>query len=196
ENPMSDTTLQVPNGQPASDKPRADRAAINRANAQHSTGPRTEAGKKRSSLNALRHGLTGHVIVMPGEDLAAYERFAKAFFDEHQPKTPTEEMLVQTIVDVSWKLNRAFALENNLLMLGMTEHEDEVSTNEPEVQNALAQAAAWRAESRMFANLSTQGHRLLREREKTIKQLLELQDKRREQETHNVLQRRQAFRYA
>jgi hypothetical protein len=30
----------------------------NRRNAQQSTGPRTEAGKKTSSLNALRHGLT------------------------------------------------------------------------------------------------------------------------------------------
>lgn len=35
------------------------RAEINRANAQHSTGPKTEAGKKQSSLNALRQGLTG-----------------------------------------------------------------------------------------------------------------------------------------
>jgi len=31
----------------------ADRAAINKANAQKSTGPRTRAGKLRSSLNAL-----------------------------------------------------------------------------------------------------------------------------------------------
>jgi hypothetical protein len=35
----------------------SNRAAINGANAQHSTGPRTPAGKQRSSLNALRHGL-------------------------------------------------------------------------------------------------------------------------------------------
>ena len=33
-----------------------DRAATNRGNAQKSTGPRTEAGKQRSKLNALRHG--------------------------------------------------------------------------------------------------------------------------------------------
>jgi len=30
----------------------------NQANAQHSTGPKTEAGKNRSRLNAGRHGLT------------------------------------------------------------------------------------------------------------------------------------------
>ena len=46
-------------------------ASINRENAQHSTGPKTEAGKQKSSLNALRHGLTGQTVVMPAEDLAA-----------------------------------------------------------------------------------------------------------------------------
>ena len=35
------------------------------------TGPRTEAGKKRTRFNALRHGLTGQIVVMPAEDLAA-----------------------------------------------------------------------------------------------------------------------------
>ncbi|HTS47955.1 MAG TPA: hypothetical protein VMH05_08425, partial [Bryobacteraceae bacterium] len=33
------------------DRAAINRAAVNRANAQHSTGPRTEAGKQRSSLN-------------------------------------------------------------------------------------------------------------------------------------------------
>jgi hypothetical protein len=32
--------------------------AANRANAKRSTGPKTGAGKKRSSQNALRHGLS------------------------------------------------------------------------------------------------------------------------------------------
>ena len=34
------------------------RAAVNRANAEHSTGPRTDEGKARSSRNALCHGLS------------------------------------------------------------------------------------------------------------------------------------------
>ena len=49
-----------------------ERTARNRANAAHSTGPKTEAGKPRSCLNALRHGLTGHTIILPAEDLEAY----------------------------------------------------------------------------------------------------------------------------
>ena len=50
-----------------------DRAAINCANSQHSTGPRTETGKQRSSQNAIRHGLTARSAVLASEDQAAYE---------------------------------------------------------------------------------------------------------------------------
>src|SRR5712692_160156 len=136
---MQETTSANLNGHDQSPAPspqsRASRADVNRANAQHSTGPRTEAGKKRSSLNALRHGLTGHVIVMPGEDLVAYQRFTKGFFDQYQPKNETEEVLAQTIGDLSWKLNRLTALENNMLMLGMTEHADDVNIDHPHVRS-------------------------------------------------------------
>ena len=35
----------------------------NRRNAQNSIGPRTEAGKQRSSRNAARHGLTAETVI-------------------------------------------------------------------------------------------------------------------------------------
>ena len=38
------------------------RLRANRLNAQKSTGPRTEEGKQRASLNATRHGLTAQVL--------------------------------------------------------------------------------------------------------------------------------------
>src|ERR1700685_2423514 len=94
------------------------KAEINRANAQHSTGPKTEAGKKQSSLNALRHGLTGQIVVMPSEDLHAYQLHLNSFTDEYHPKGATESHLVQALADASWRLNRVAALETNLLTLG------------------------------------------------------------------------------
>ena len=89
--------------------------AINRANSQHSTGPRTESGKQRSSLNALRHGLTAASAVLPSEDPAAYENHRRQFFDEYQPATATETQLVQELVDTSWRLNRIPLLEAEVL---------------------------------------------------------------------------------
>jgi len=59
-----------------------DRAAINRENSLKSTGPKTEAGKQISSLNALRHGLTSQVVIMPNEDLEAYHRFTESFHND------------------------------------------------------------------------------------------------------------------
>jgi len=66
-----------------------ERTARNRANAAHSTGPKTEAGKQHSCLNALRHGLTGHTIILPKEDLDAYHDFTDKFFAEFKPRKAT-----------------------------------------------------------------------------------------------------------
>ena len=59
------------------------RIEINRANAQHSTGPKTESGKQTSSLNAIRHGLTSQSILMPTEDPAAYQQHVQSLLDEY-----------------------------------------------------------------------------------------------------------------
>src|ERR1700683_3738447 len=95
-------------------KPITSRTAINRANSQHSTGPRTDSGKQRSSLNALRHGLTAASPVLPSQDPAAYDPPRRAFFDEYHPATPTETQLVQKLADTSWRLNRIPLLEADL----------------------------------------------------------------------------------
>src|SRR5580692_12173968 len=91
-----------------------DRTATNRANSRHSTGPRTDSGKQRSSLNALRHGLTAASAVLPSEDQAAYDAHRSGFIDEYRPATPTETQLTQELADTAWRLNRIPALEAEL----------------------------------------------------------------------------------
>ena len=46
--------------------------AANQANSQLSTGPKTPEGKATSSLNAVKTGLTGRTVLLPGDDAAAY----------------------------------------------------------------------------------------------------------------------------
>ena len=118
------STTDAPNTGP----PLKDRATINRENAQKSTGPRTEEGKKRSSLNGMRHGLTGQTIVAPKEDLAVYQTFNQRWLHEFLPQGVLEEHMVQSLCDDSWRLNRSRAFEQNSLALGFAEHADEIDT--------------------------------------------------------------------
>ena len=163
-----------------------DRAAANRANAQKSTGPRTDAGKQRSKLNGLRHGLTGHTIVLPTEDHSAYQGHAKRFFDQFKPAGALEEQLVQSLTDGAWRLNRVTALETNLLTLGLTERDGHLTTGHPEADAALATARAFRDHAPSFATLSIYEQRIARLFAKTLEQLRELQAERHKKEEHDL----------
>lgn len=45
----------------------------NRRNALRSTGPKTDGGKRRSRVNAVRHGLTAETVVGILEDAEDYK---------------------------------------------------------------------------------------------------------------------------
>src|SRR5712691_4443326 len=118
------------------------RAETNRENAQKSTGPRTVAGKRRASLNALRHGLTGQTVVLPSDDLAAYTESCRQIQSELKPAGLLQTKVVQTIADTYWRLDRIRAMENNLFSLGFAEQSPHISTDDPAIHAALAQAKA------------------------------------------------------
>jgi hypothetical protein len=162
------------------------RAEINRANSQHSTGPKTEAGKQRSSLNALRHGLTGQIVVMPTDDLTAYQLHLNAYAAEYHPQGPTESDLVQLLADTAWRLHRIAALETNLLTLGMAREPNPLASAQPQIQEAMAMVSALESQSKALSNLSVHGQRLSRQFERTINQLRDLQETRRAQEKQQM----------
>ena len=141
-----------------------DRAAINRANSQHSTGPRTEAGKYRSSLNAMRHGLTAASPVLPSEERAAYDDHRRRFFDEYQPATPTESQLVQELADTSWRLNRIPLLEAEVLARAAAP-----VPLDQEITFDIVDA------HRLMTSIGIQGNRLSRQFQKSLETLREIQ---------------------
>ena len=156
-----------------------DRGQINRNNARHSTGPRTPEGKQRSCLNALRHGLTGQTVVMPAEDLEAYQHHIQRFVDEYHPQGATESQLVQSLADAAWRINRVAALETNLLTHDIVYQDFPNHESTHEMREAIAIAAALDSHTRALANLSIHGQRLSRQFERTLALLQNLQSARR-----------------
>ena len=78
----------------------------NRANSQRSTGPKTPRGKARSSLNALKHGLTAAQIVIGDEDPQEFEALRANFERDFQAETDFERELVERIASYTWRLRR------------------------------------------------------------------------------------------
>jgi low affinity Fe/Cu permease len=86
--------------------------AANQSNAQHSTGPKTTAGKAIVAQNNFRHGFTGGFRVLEWENQEDYRALQLSLEKEHQPATPTEEMLVETMAHSYWLRKRALILQN------------------------------------------------------------------------------------
>jgi hypothetical protein len=147
------------------------RAAVNRANSAHSTGPRTESGKQRSSLNALSHGLTARTALLPTEDHDTYQRHIQQFLDEYAPATPTETQLVHEIADTAWRLNRIPFLEAELF------------SQDPNPQTLIPQ----------LATLGLHGSRLSRQFQKAIEQLRDIQGERRRLERCQLTEAAELF---
>ncbi len=95
--------------------------AANRANAEKSCGPKTEAGKLISSHNAVKTGLTGRTILLPTDDIAAYQALVALIAQQFAPATGYESHLVQRMADTEWRLLRIPTLEAGLLAMGRTE---------------------------------------------------------------------------
>ena len=120
----------------------ANRAAVNKENAQLSTGPRTAEGKARVSLNALKTGLTGRTVLMPGDDAALYTAHLQRYLAEFDPSSDGENDLVQTLADTQWRLNRIPALEMNLFALGAIEFADKFDAYPEATRAGLIQAVS------------------------------------------------------
>ncbi len=152
--------------------------AANRANAQLSTGPTSTTGKAKSSLNAVKTGLTGHTVLLPGDDAAMYEAHVAEFIKRFEPAGDEERNLVQSLADTDWRLLRIPGLEMGIYALGHLEFADQFAKEDEAVRKHLIEAQIFLTHRRDLNNLSLQESRLRRQREKDREALKELQDAR------------------
>src|ERR1035438_4213873 len=86
----------------------------NAVNAQLSTGPRTEEGKRQSSQNARTRGLTAQHPVIPDEDRAAFDQLRAQLHAETKPQGALQQIIFEELVHAAWNLRRVRAMEAEL----------------------------------------------------------------------------------
>lgn len=78
----------------------------NRANAQLSTGPKSDSGKASSARNARKLGMLSRNCLMDHESKGEFLTFAIRFRYELAPMGELEELLVDRITSCAWRLRR------------------------------------------------------------------------------------------
>src|SRR5882724_3972844 len=141
--------------------------AANRANAQLSTGPTSSEGKAKVSHNALKTGLTGRTILLPSDDVAAYQAQVDRIFRQFTPESDEEKRLTQCLADTLWRLDRIPSLEAGIYAIGRRELATQFTDEEDEaVRKSMIEAQIFLSYRRDLNNLSIQETRLRRQYEK------------------------------
>jgi hypothetical protein len=158
----------------------------NRQNAQHSTGPVTPAGKRRSSLNATRHGLTGQVIITTEEDKKAYDSHCASFFYDWQPQGATEKHLVQTVAAKQWQMHHADSMLQSIYALGQDALADKIDVEHPLIHDALTAGMFTMQKSKELDLIGRYASRLQRDFRNALKDLQTLQAQRKQREKEEM----------
>lgn len=82
-------------------------------------GPVTAEGKKKSSLNALKHGLTAsspHALKRIAEEATvSFDEVLAEMVRHYQPADPVEKQLVMRIARCVWRLALSASMEQRLI---------------------------------------------------------------------------------
>jgi hypothetical protein len=108
-----------------------------RINGAKSRGPITAQGKRNSSMNALKHGLTARTVVLCNEDHALFEQLQQDYINSLQPTNAFELDLVQRMAVAQWRIRRAWAIETALTDVNMIENRHQDESNNPELDQDL-----------------------------------------------------------
>ena len=147
-----------------------------------SSGPRTAEGKRIASMNALKSGLTGRTVLLPGDDAQAYEQHLAAYAAEYRPLGLRETELVQSLADTQWRLARIPGLEFAIYARGRREFAELYTEQDLATRISLIDLDVHLKYERQLRNLQLQESRLHRRFEKERAELRQLQNERKEAE--------------
>ena len=149
------------------------------ASPKRSGGPRTEAGKRRSSLNACKHHIFSKITVLPAADLALYNELLKHYLADYLPVGILETDMVHHIADLQFRIRRCRSIEHSLFAVGFEDFVDRFDSGLPDVDATLAESAAFSREQETVARLALSQGRLERSLYKSVRELERIQANRR-----------------
>ena len=163
------------------------RMEANRANAQHSTGPSSPEGKAKSSMNAVKTGLTGRTVLLTSEDAVAYQAHLDRTYRDLTPATDREHSLVQMIADNEWRLLSIYPLEAGIRSLGRRALAEQVADEaDPDQRKVLLEGKVLMTYRKELDNLRLQERRLRNYLKDDRAELERLQKARREKEAEDL----------
>ncbi len=154
------------------------RLNANRQNAQHSTGPKTPAGKSVASQNAIKTALTGRTVLLPTDDAELYGTHVDSFRVEWGPVGQRETVLVQSLADNAWRIERIASLEAAIYAKGRSFFAESYPEEPASVRKQLIELDIYRSSERELRNLALYESRLRRQRDRDIAELRFLQSER------------------
>src|ERR1700675_61370 len=99
--------------------------AANRENALKSTGPKTPEGKKRASLNALKHGLRAGCLAVPGlEHPEDWQAHRSQTIRDLAPVGYFENVLAERAASLLWRLGRVVRYESDVVAIAVEKAEE------------------------------------------------------------------------
>jgi hypothetical protein len=136
----------------------AEQTAANRANARHSTGPRTPEGQARSSQNALKHGFYatttfGQADERFGEDPDAFGALVAKLRAEYAPEGRHEDRIVVRLAMKWWRLERLDTIAQTRFSARLDQDADPMTALLEAEAIAPAEARLERAIARLHKDL-------------------------------------------
>ena len=148
-----------------------------RANGAKSHGPKTESGRKASSMNAVTHGLYSKSVVLQQESPEQHREMLDAYIQQFQPQGQAEFDLLEEMVAAKWRQRRLWAIESDLLEEEILKQKDQFEEEDQPLDDIVPLSFAYRelALGTSFPFLNRNESRLERAYSRALKILLELQ---------------------
>jgi hypothetical protein len=91
------------------------RIKSSKSNGALSKGPSTPAGKLRSSLNAIRHGLCSKTTIVEDDSLDGFSLLLQQHLDRFRPAGDVERAMIEEMSAACWRQRRAWSMETRLI---------------------------------------------------------------------------------